>query len=128
MERLKERLGFPIAHYRLHRAITEGLPLALLAQLADEMDIPEELLSDWLPGGKSGHKMSVATGEIFYRLVHIVEALQGIYGEDKSGIVGWLTTPKIVLANEVPIDLITTAMGGRAVLQLLIAQEYGLPV
>lgn len=128
MKRLKERLGLPAAHYRLHQDILEGLPVALLARLASELEIPKELLAKWLPGDVGGETMSVAASEAFYRLAGIVDALLELYDEDKSGIVRWLSTPKTVLADEMPIHLLTTEAGGHAVLQLVRALEHGLPV
>jgi len=72
--------------------------------------------------------MSVRAGEVFCRLVQILDALFALYDEDSGAALHCLTAPNVVLSNERPVDLLATEAGARAVRQAICAIEYGLPV
>ncbi|MHA6492486.1 antitoxin Xre/MbcA/ParS toxin-binding domain-containing protein [Pseudomonas borbori] len=64
---------------------------------------------------------------MFCRLVETLDALLELHGGDLDGALRWLTSPVLVLASERPIDLLITEPGRRAVLQVILALEHGLP-
>jgi len=72
--------------------------------------------------------MSMQAGEVFCRLIEILDALLELYDGDLGAALQWLTAPNVVLSNEVPVELLVTEAGTRAVRQAIRAIEYGLPV
>lgn len=54
---------------------------------------------------------------MFCRLVETLDALLEMYDGDLEGTLRWLTAPKTVLANELPVELLITEAGKRVVQQ-----------
>lgn len=72
--------------------------------------------------------MPARAGEVFCRLVEIVDALLELHDGNLDGALRWLTSPNMALANEQPVDLLVTEAGKCAVQQTIHAIEFGLPV
>jgi hypothetical protein len=48
--------------------------------------------------------MSIQAGEVFCRLIEILDALLELYDGDLGGALHWLTAPNVVLSNERPVE------------------------
>lgn len=125
---IHDQLGLPKAHYRIHRAVLEGLPLTLVTDLAQRLALPRSQVARWIGASFRYTTMSVRSGEIFCRLIETLDILVDLYEGDVNSALRWLTSPNIALSSDRPIDLLATESGCRAVLQLIRAIEYGLPV
>ncbi|WCX10394.1 DUF2384 domain-containing protein [Pseudomonas aeruginosa] len=128
MGRLHEKLGLPKGHYYLHVAVLAGLPVSLISDLASELERSPEQMAEWVTASPDSAVMSMQAGEVFCRLIEILDALLELYDGDLGGALHWLTAPNVVLSNERPVDLLVTESGTRAVRQAIRAIEYGLPV
>ncbi|WP_409519740.1 antitoxin Xre/MbcA/ParS toxin-binding domain-containing protein [Pseudomonas sp. J452] len=71
--------------------------------------------------------MTPAEGDAFCRLANLVDVLMNALESDQVAASRWLTRPNIALGNVQPVSLLSTEVGGRAVRQVLLAIEYGLP-
>ena len=127
MQKLYDRLGLPKAHYRMHQAVLAGLPVSLVADLAHELGLRRTHVARWVGTSFRHSLMSARTGEVFCRLVETLDALLELHEGDLDGALRWLTSPVLSLASERPIDLLITEPGRRAVLQVILALEHGLP-
>lgn len=128
MGRLHEKLGLPKGHYYLHIAVLAGLPLSLISDLARELERSPEQIADWVPASPDSAVMSMQSGEVFCRLIEILDALLELHEGELGGTLRWLTAPNVALSNERPVELLVTGFGTRAVRQAIRAIEYGLPV
>lgn len=128
MEKLYDRLGLPKGHYRLHQAVLAGLPVTLAADLAHELSLPRSQVTKWVGASPRHCVMSARSSEVFCRLVETLDALLDLHDGNLEVVLRWLTAPNQTLAYEQPIDLLVTEPGRRAVLQVIHAIEYGLPV
>lgn len=128
MDKLYDKLGLPKGHYRLHRAVLAGLPVALVADLARELGLPLSRVTKWIGISPQHATMPAQAGEVFCRLVETMDALLELHDGNLEGALRWLATPNMVLANERPVNLLVTEAGRRAVQQTIHAIEYGLPV
>jgi putative toxin-antitoxin system antitoxin component (TIGR02293 family) len=128
MDKLYDKLALPKGHYHLHRAVLAGLPVSLITELARELGRSPIQVAEWAGSSPLGTAMSMPASEVFLRLVETLDVLLELYGGNLEGTLHWLTTPKAVLGNEQPVDLLVTAAGWRAVQQAIHAIEYGLPV
>lgn len=128
MQKLYDRLGLPRAYYRLHQAVLAGLPVTLVANLAHELGLPRMQVARWVGTSFRNSVMSARAGEVFCRLLETLDALLELYDGDLDGALRWLTSPVLMLSSERPIDLLATEPGRRAVMQVIHAIEYGLPV
>lgn len=127
MQKLYDRLGLPKTHYRMHQAVLAGLPVSLVADLAHELGLRRTHVARWVGTSFRHSLMSARTGEVFCRLVETLDALLELHEGDLDGALRWLTSPVLSLASERPIDLLITEPGRRAVLQVILALEHGLP-
>lgn len=125
---LHRRLGLPTTHYQMHHAALDGLPTKLAADLANELGLPRSQLARWVGASPRRAVMSPRSSEVFYHLVEVLDALWDLYDGNVDGVLRWLTSPNLTLASERPIDLLVTAPGCRAVLQVIRSIEHGLPV
>lgn len=100
----------------------------MMDNLAEELRVTSAQVAKWLAIKKRGTGMSASTGEAFCRLVVIVDALLDLHDGDYVEVARWLTLPRITFSNARAVDLLKTEAGGKAVLQLVHAIEYGLPV
>ena len=128
MQNLSNQLGLPKTHYRLHQALLAGLPVTLAADLAHELGLPRMQVARWVGASFRYSVMSPRSGEVFCRIVETLDVLLDLYDGDLDGALRWLTSPVLTLSSERPIDLLVTEPGRRAVLQVIHAIEYGLPV
>jgi len=128
MERLREKLDLPRGHYYLHVAVLAGRPVSLISDLASELERSPAQIAQWITASPGSAVMSIQAGEVFCRLIEILDALLELYDGDLGGALHWLTAPNVVLSNERPVELLVTGFGTRAVRQAIRAIEYGLPV
>ncbi|RPS68441.1 hypothetical protein IPC995_19410 [Pseudomonas aeruginosa] len=128
MGRLCEKLDLPKGHYYLHIAVLAGLPVSLVSDLASELERSPEQIAEWVTASLGSAVMSMQAGEVFCRIIEILDALLELHEDDLGGTLRWLTAPNVVLSNERPVDLLVTGSGTRAVRQAIRAIEYGLPV
>ncbi|HBP1920422.1 antitoxin Xre/MbcA/ParS toxin-binding domain-containing protein [Pseudomonas aeruginosa] len=128
MGRLHEKLGLPKGHYYLHVSVLAGLPVSLISDLASELERSPEQIAEWVTAPPDSAVMSMQAGDVFCRLIEILDALLELYDGNLGGALHWLTAPNVVLSNERPVDLLVTEAGTRAVRQAIRAIEYGLPV
>ncbi|MFL9811573.1 DUF2384 domain-containing protein [Stutzerimonas stutzeri] len=128
MKSLIERLGLPQSHKSLHQATMAGLPVELTTRLAEELGIGSCLVAGWIGITPAASLMTPAEGEAFCRLANLVDMLRNVLEADQAAATRWLTSPNIALGNVQPVSLLSTEFGGRAVYQVLLSIEYGLPV
>ena len=128
MGMLHEKLGLPKGHYYLHVAVLAGLPISLISDLASELERSAEQIAEWVTASPDSTVMSMQAGEVFCRLIEILDALLELHEGDLGGSLRWLTAPNVVLSNEKPVELLVTGFGTRAVRQAIRSIEYGLPV
>lgn len=128
MKSLIERLGLPQSHKSLHQATMAGLPVELTTRLAEELGIDSCLVAGWIGITPAASLMTPAEGEAFCRLANLVDMLRNVLEADQAAATRWLTSPNIALGNVQPVSLLSTEFGGRAVHQVLLSIEYGLPV
>lgn len=128
MGRLHEKLGLPKGHYYLHVAVLAGLPVSLISDLSSELERSPAQVAEWVTASPDSAVMSMQVGEVFCRLIEILDALLELHEGDLGGTLRWLTAPNVVLSNERPVKLLVTEYGTRAVRQAIRAIEYGLPV
>ncbi|HGE2162056.1 TPA: hypothetical protein ACGJXJ_006998, partial [Pseudomonas aeruginosa] len=105
MGRLHEKLGLPKGHYYLHIAVLAGLPVSLISDLASELERSPEMIVEWVTASPGSVVISMQAGEVFCRLVEILDALLELYEGDLGGALHWLTAPNVVLSNERPVEL-----------------------
>lgn len=117
MERLREKLDLPRGHYYLHVAVLAGLPVSLISDLASELERSPAQIAQWITASPGSAVMSIQAGEVFCRLIEILDALLELYDGDLGGALHWLTAPNVVLSNERPVELLVTGFGTRAVRQ-----------
>nr|WP_322941238.1 antitoxin Xre/MbcA/ParS toxin-binding domain-containing protein [Pseudomonas sp. s4] len=128
MGRLREKLGLPKGHYHLHVAVLAGLPISLISDLASELERSAEQIAEWVTASPDSTVMSMQAGEVFCRLIEILDALLELHEGELGGTLRWLTAPNVALSNERPVELLVTGFGTRAVRQAIRAIEHGLPV
>lgn len=128
MQKLYDRLRLPKAHYRMHQSVLVGLPIMLVADLAQELGLPRTQVARWVGTSFRHSVMSARAGEVFCRLVETLDDLLELHDGDIEGALHWLTSPVQTLASERPIELLVTESGRRAVRQVIHAIEHGLPV
>lgn len=128
MGRLREKLGLSKGHYYLHVAVLAGLPISLISDLATELDRSAAQIAEWVTAAPDSTVMSMQAGEVFCRLIEILDALLELHEGDLGGSLRWLTAPNVVLSNDKPVELLVTGFGTRAVRQAIRSIEYGLPV
>ncbi|MBG7048897.1 hypothetical protein I5J19_11710 [Pseudomonas aeruginosa] len=104
MERLREKLDLPRGHYYLHVAVLAGLPVSLISDLASELERSPAQIAQWITASPGSAVMSIQAGEVFCRLIEILDALLELYDGDLGGALHWLTAPNVVLSNERPVE------------------------
>jgi len=77
MGRLREKLGLSKGHYYLHVAVLAGLPISLISNLATELDRSAAQIAEWVTAAPDSTVMSMQAGEVFCRLIEILDALLG---------------------------------------------------
>lgn len=127
MNSFRARLGLPATNFQMHQAILQGLPVSLIANLANDLNLHRSHIAKWVGTSFRHHIMSVQASETLYRLVETLDALIELHEGDIEGALRWLTSPVQTLARQRPVDLITTEPGRQAVMQVIHAFEYGLP-
>jgi putative toxin-antitoxin system antitoxin component (TIGR02293 family) len=128
MKSLIERLGLPHSHKSLHQATITGLPVELTSRLAEELGVDACVVAGWIGIAPEASLMTSAEGDAFCRLANLVDVLMSVLESDQAAATRWLTSPNIALGNVQPVSLLSTEVGGRAVRQVMLAIEYGLPV
>lgn len=128
MKSLIERLGLPQSQKSLYQATMAGLQVELTTLLAEELGIESCVVAGWIGIAPEASRMTPAEGDAFCRLANLVDVLMNALGSDQAAATRWLTSPNIALGNVQPVSLLSTEVGGRAVRQVLLAIEYGLPV
>lgn len=125
-------LGRPLRTEReLQTAIREGFPQAVvqevmqaagltLKELADTLDLSTRSLQRRRHEGRLARYES----DRLYRLARII-ALAKLYIGDKAAATRWLKRRNRALGGQVPLDVIDTELGARAVEQLLGRIAYG---
>lgn len=128
MNILTEKLGLPQSNYGLHQAIVKGLPVELATRLAGELGIDSSIVAGWIGTDPKAFLMTPAEGDAFCRLASLVSVLMNVLESDQAAAIRWLTSPNMALGDAPPVSLLGSEVGGRAVRQVLLAIEYGLPV
>ena len=100
----------------------------MAADLAHELGLPCSQVANWVGTSPRRAVMSPRSSEVFYHLVEVLDALWKLYDGNLGGVLRWLTSSNLTLADERPVDLLVTEPGCRAVLQVIRSMEHGLPV
>jgi len=61
----------------LHVAVLAGLPISLISDLATELDRSAAQIAEWVTAAPDSTVMSMQAGEVFCRLIEILDALLG---------------------------------------------------
>lgn len=85
MGRLHEKLGLPKGHYALHVAVLSGLPVSLISDLASELGRSPAQIAEWVAESPGSKMMTLRAGEVFCRLIDILDALLELHDGDQAG-------------------------------------------
>ena len=111
--------------------IDRGLPVASAMELKDLAGLSNDQLAALLGMSprtlarldRKGHLDPIA-GDRLYRALRVVAQAVGVL-EDAGAAVQWLRTPQRALGNAVPLELLRSDAGARAVESLLGRMECG---
>ena len=87
-----------------YEAVLAGLPVSLISDLASELERSPAQIAQWITASPGSAVMSIQAGEVFCRLIEILDALLELYDGDLGGALHWLTAPNVVLSNERPVE------------------------
>lgn len=82
MEKLYDKLGLPKGHYYLHRAVMNGLPVSLIADLARELGLRPAQVAEWIGASTRDTAMPMPASEVFCRVVEALDVLLDLYDGD----------------------------------------------
>ncbi|SDA79616.1 hypothetical protein SAMN03159475_4302 [Pseudomonas sp. NFPP33] len=84
MDKLHDKLGLPKGHYHLRRAVLTGLPVSLISDLASELERSPAQVAQWITASSGSAVMSIQAGEVFCRLIEILDALLELHEEGEA--------------------------------------------
>lgn len=134
---VNELLGIPAKKNAgpldLARTIERGLPASTIDRLKAELEITDVRISSIigrtpktlgrLRGGRRTRLSPIVSDRLF-RIARIYALAKSVF-EDGGSAREWLRSPQVGLGGSVPLDLLMTEAGERAVEDLLQRIEYG---
>lgn len=116
----------------LHLITREGLPVATLSQLAEKLGVERKRLakvvgiSDRTLSRRlaSNSRLSAEESDRTMRLARVFAKAEDTFGTTEKAA-RWMQHPILALGDEVPLDLMDTDSGARAVEAVLYRIDYG---
>ena len=111
--------------------VRRGLPVTMVASLANALEIPMPQVLDWLSISprtwvrrKQQGVLDVLESDRLARLQRLVRRATAVVGGEREARV-WLTTEQRALQRRTPFQVAATEVGAEAVFQLLGRIEHG---
>jgi putative toxin-antitoxin system antitoxin component (TIGR02293 family) len=123
----------PLNPFEVHKSILGGLTYKSLADFVKASQLPLASVAKWidLPTStldrrkKSHQSLRPDESDRLYRLAQVFEKAVGLFEGDVTAAREWLTTPARGLGQQVPLELVQTAVGAQMVLDLIGRLEHG---
>ena len=127
------RSGKRTGSLEIAQSIEAGFPSSAIDRLKADLDITDQLLSTLI--GRTpktlgrmrvtrSHRLSSIVSDRLFRVAKVYARAREVF-EDAASAREWLHTPQIGLKERVPLDLLVTEAGARAVEDLLTRIEHG---
>ena len=112
--------------------IRSGLPVAVIGELAEKMEVPQKDIARWLHTTPRTIQRSVESNSLLGldmsdrvgQLIRVFTRCKQVFGDSKK-VATWLKTPNYALGNVAPNDLLDTIPGMELVLDEIGRIEHG---
>lgn len=129
---LWDNLGLPNRGSKLHECIHNGLPFSLLEHLSRETGIELRVLSKSVGISRStlarrvkAGRLTCAESDRLYSIATIFDAAIELFEWDVMAVRNWMTSPVRGLDGKAPMEMLSTRVESRAVLDLIGRLEHG---
>ena len=131
--RLVMSLGIPSDPLSVHSWIVAGIPPEIIIRLVESVrsdmktichlvGISKRTITRKL---KNGTPLTPEQGARVYSVIQVLDAVISLHNGDLTMAMSWLHCPAKGLGGEIPINLLTTASGAQAVIELIGRIQYG---
>ena len=132
-DRLIMSLGIPSDPLSVHSWIVAGIPPEIIIRLVESVrsdmktichlvGISKRTITRKL---KNGTPLTPEQGARVYSVIQVLDAVISLHNGDLTMAMSWLHCPAKGLGGEIPINLLTTASGAQAVIELIGRIQYG---
>lgn len=118
----------------LVRRVGDGFPYGVLDHLRESVDLSTSSLAQLLDINartlnrrKLEGRLNPDESDRVFRLARVYANALGLFGGDLDKARRWLSTPKVALGGETPLDYARVEVGAREVLDLIGRIEHGVP-
>lgn len=125
-------LGLPSRGSKLHEYIRNGLPFSFLEHLSRETGIELRVLGDAVGMSRStlerrakAGRLTCAESDRLYSIATIFDAAIELFEWDVLAVRNWMTSPVRGLDGKAPMEMLSTRVESRAVLDLISRLEHG---
>jgi putative toxin-antitoxin system antitoxin component (TIGR02293 family) len=125
-------LGLPSGRLGLHEAVKEGVPYTVYTRLAAACGLESKELARFLVISSATLKrraeagrFTLDEGDRLYRLAVVFKSAVELCGGDRERARHWIFNPVQGLGGRRPVEMVTTTVGTKAVLDLVGQLEHG---
>ena len=118
----------------LVRRVSDGFPYGVLDHLRESVDLSTSSLAQLLDINartlnrrKLEGRLNPDESDRVFRLARVYANALGLFGGDLDKARHWLSTPKVALGGETPLDYARVEVGAQEVLDLIGRIEHGVP-
>lgn len=129
---LWDSLGLPSRGSKLHECIRDGVPFSFLEHLSRETGIELRVLGDAVGMSRStlarrvkAGRLTCAESDRLYSMATIFDAAIELFEGDVLAMQDWMTSPVRGLDGKAPMEMLSTRVESRAVLNLIGRLEHG---
>ena len=125
-------LGLPAGRLQLHAAVKEGVPYSVYTRLAAASGLERRELARYVGissatlrrRAKAG-RFRLDEGDRLYRFAVVFKSAVELFEGDRERARGWILNPVHGLGERRPVEMVTTTVGTKAVLDLVGRPEHG---
>ena len=125
-------LGLPSGRLALHAAVKEGVPYTVYAKLAAASGLESRELARYVGissatlrrRAKAG-RFKLDEGDRLYRFAVVFKSAIELFEGDRERAQRWILNPVDGLGGRRPVEMVTTTVGTKAVLDLVGQLEHG---
>ncbi|WP_240407701.1 antitoxin Xre-like helix-turn-helix domain-containing protein [Halomonas sp. JS92-SW72] len=125
-------LGLPSARLALHEAVKEGVPYSVYTKLAAASGLESRELAQYVVissatlrrRAKAG-RFRLDEGDRLYRFAVVYKSAIELFEGDRELARRWILNPVQGLDGRRPVEMVTTTVGTKAILDLIGRLEHG---
>jgi putative toxin-antitoxin system antitoxin component (TIGR02293 family) len=125
-------LGLPSGRLELHAAVKEGVPYTVYTKLAAASGLENRELARYVDissatlrrRAKAG-RFRLDEGDRLYRFAAVFKIAVELFEGDRERARRWILNPAQSLGGRRPVEMVTTTVGTKAVLDLVGQLEHG---